>query len=144
MVNDPEKLRELLHKKGYRLTPQRQMILDVIRESRGHITLDEIYTRVQPRIPGISRATLYRTLDFLCELRLAVAADIGGGHWVYELAGDAPHHHLVCRRCGRVEKLSHAEVEQFFTRVAADHGYTIDMDHLALFGVCSQCRGNQA
>lgn len=129
----------LIHSRGFRATPQRQMIMDAIRTG-GHQTAEEIYNRVHEKAPTLNRATVYRTLDFLCELRLVVAADMGGGRWVYEPAGDAPHHHLVCRTCGVVMQLDHAEVQEFFARLLEAHDFLVDMDHLALFGLCPRCR----
>lgn len=136
----PQDYIHLIRSRGFRATPQRQMILDVIREEKQHLTAEEIYQRVRLKTTTLNRATIYRTLDFLCELRLVVAADIGGGRWVYELAGETPHHHLVCRTCGAEMAISQEEVQAFFDQVLADHDFLIDMDHLALFGLCSQCR----
>jgi Fur family ferric uptake transcriptional regulator len=131
---------KLMHERGFRVTPQRQLILDAICEGDGHTTPEEIYERVHAKSPAINRATVYRTLDFLCELRLVVAADIGGGRKVYEIAGEAPHHHLVCRRCGAVEQIGHDTVRSLFARIEREHHFVVDMDHLALFGLCHKCR----
>ena len=129
----------LMRERGFRVTPQRQLILDAICEGGGHTTLDEIYGRVQAKSNAVNRATVYRALDFLCELRLVVAADIGGGRMVYEIAGDTPHHHLVCRTCGQVEQISHNTVKGLFAKVEREQHFHIDMDHLALFGLCPKC-----
>jgi len=130
----------LMRERGFRVTPQRELILDAICEGGGHTTLEEIYARVHARAPAINRATIYRTLDFLCELRLVVAADVGSGHRVYEIAGDTPHHHLVCRNCHRVEQISHETVKALFARIEQEQQFTVDMNHLALFGLCRDCR----
>ena len=132
----------LMREHGFRVTPQRQIILDAICEGGGHTTPDEIYARVRAKAPAINRATVYRTLDFLSELRLIVAMRIGGQVY-YEIAGDTPHHHLVCRSCGSVEKIGHDAVQSFFAGIARDLQFTVDMDHLALFGLCKQCRAKQ-
>ena len=90
----------LWHERGFRVTPQRQLILDAVCQGAGHTTLPEIYARVQQMAPAINLATVYRTLDFLNEMGLVVSGDMGDGRMVYEIAGQEPHHHLVCRRCG--------------------------------------------
>jgi Fur family ferric uptake transcriptional regulator len=128
---------------GFRLTPQRRIILDAICESSGHVTPDAIYTRVQARLPGVNRATVYRNLDFLCEMRLIVAARIGR-HTVYEIAGAQPHHHLICRACNRAIQLPHASLLTLFQDIEREHGFTVDMDHLTLFGLCPDCRSGPA
>ena len=74
-----------VRQRGYRFTPQRQLILEAIRESGGHTTPEEIYRAVHLRAPAVNRATVYRNVEFLCEVRLVVAAQIGG-QMLYELA----------------------------------------------------------
>jgi Fur family ferric uptake transcriptional regulator len=128
-----------MRERGFRVTAQRRLILDAIRAGAGHTTPEEIYRRVRVTTPHVNRTTVYRNLDFLCELRLVVAAQIGG-RMVYEIAGEQPHHHLVCRSCGQIEQIEHARMTWFFDRIARERKFTIDMDHLALFGLCQKCR----
>lgn len=130
---------KLLHERGYRVTPQRQLILDAVCEGQGHTTMEEIFARVQAKAPAVNRATVYRTLDFLCELELVVAADLGGST-VYEIARKELHHHLVCLYCGQTDELSHAVVKTLFKRIERERGFEVKTNHLALFGVCRQCR----
>ena len=61
---------EMLRKRGYRLTPQRFMILSVIQEAEEHLSIDQITERVQERNPYVSLSTIYRTLELLRELGL--------------------------------------------------------------------------
>ena len=131
-----------LHAQGYRLTPQRQMILQAVRQADDHVTPDEVYASVHRQNPAISRATIYRTLDFLCEVRL-IHALYWGGQMYYEIADDQPHHHLVCRACGGMEECEHDVLQVMFEAVEKKHHFLIDMDHVALFGLCQQCRGRQ-
>ncbi len=133
----------LLRERGFRVTPQRRWILDAICAGDGHTTPEEIYERVRAWTPHVNRATVYRNLDFLCDMRLVVAVQIGG-RWYYEIAGEAPHHHLVCRRCNRMAQIDHLAVKSLFDRVERKHHFTIDMDHLALFGLCAKCRRAEA
>lgn len=128
-----------LRAQGYRVTPQRQTILDAVCAGGGHTTLPEIYARVQATSPAINLATVYRTLDFLQQAGLIVAADIGG-HTVYEIAGPTPHHHLVCQVCGREEHIEPGLVQAFFTAVAQAHDFDVEMHHVVLNGRCAQCR----
>jgi len=87
---------------------------------------------------------VYRNLDFLCEQRLVVAAHIGR-ETVYEIAGAEPHHHLICRRCNQMITLPNAAVQEFFHALQCHYSFTVDMDHLTLFGLCPVCRkGNRA
>ncbi|HEY4721917.1 MAG TPA: transcriptional repressor [Anaerolineae bacterium] len=131
-----------LHSEGYRLTPQRQLILEAVRKAGGHLTPDQVYARVHTQHPAISRATIYRTLDFLCEMRLAVAMQWDGQTY-YEIAGEQPHHHLICRTCGGIEELAPGLVDSFVEAVSHKQRFTIDMDHIALFGLCEPCRASE-
>ncbi len=128
-----------LHAQGFRLTPQRQLILEAVRRAADHVTPDEVYEVVHRQNPAISRATIYRTLDFLCEMRLIHALS-WGGHMYYEIAGAEPHHHLVCRQCGAIGELDHTLLVNLISAVEKKHHFTIDMEHVALFGLCRQCR----
>jgi Fur family ferric uptake transcriptional regulator len=129
-----------LHTQGYRLTPQRQAILDAVRRAGEHVTPEQVYETVHAQQPTISRATIYRTLDFLCEQRLVTAMH-WGGQMYYEIAGETPHHHLICRACGGIEQIDPALIGLLVDATAKKHHFTIDMDHIALFGQCRQCAG---
>lgn len=116
------------------------MILEAVRAGKGHSTPEQIYTRVSRKSPALNRATVYRTLEFLAEQHLIVSADIGTGGKVYEIAERTPHHHLVCERCGAVEQISHREMEAAFKQIDRQHGFQVTTKHLALFGLCRECR----
>ena len=133
----------LMRERGFRVTPQRQLILDAICEGKGHTTPDEIYERVHIKTPVVNRATVYRNLDFLCEMRLVVAAQIGR-QMFYEIAGDTPHHHLVCRSCNKVDQIGDDVAKMLFNKIERDHHFFVDMDHLTLFGLCQKCRRAEA
>lgn len=129
-----------LRKSGHRVTPQRLKVLEAVTQSGGHVTLEEVQQRMAALHQPIHLSTLYRTLNFLCEVRLLTAADMGGGKLVFEASGEVPHHHLVCRTCGKIIQISHAEVEGFFRQIFETYTYQIDMDHLFLFGLCPNCQ----
>ncbi len=137
-------LKSLMHARGFRITPQRQLILDAVCESGAHSTPEEIYARVHNKAPAVNRATVYRGLEFLHSQHLVYAADLGGGKRVYEIAGETPHHHLVCERCGAVSELTHRTVKGLFHKIEREQGFEVETDHLALFGQCADCRAAEA
>ena len=141
MVQSPGDFATQLHAQGYRLTPQRQLILEAVRKADDHVTPEDVYQRIHQQNPSISRATIYRTLDFLCEQRL-IHALYWGGQMYYEIAEDQPHHHLVCRICGGMVECEPDLLQILYEAVEKKHHFTIDMDHVALFGVCQQCRNS--
>lgn len=138
MTSVKETFKSKVHGRGFRFTPQRQLILEAIVESEGHVSLQNIIEIVQAKAPAISLPTIYRTLDFLCEIRIAVALKVGNTTY-FEIAGDKPHHHLVCRTCGALEVLPHSEVQRLFGKIERSYNFRVDMDHLGLFGLCKNC-----
>lgn len=130
---------ERIRKLGYRVTPQRQLILAAVRESGGHVTAVEVYERIKAQIPSINQATVYRTLDFLCELRLVAKTEISGQS-VYEIVEEERHHHLVCRQCGFVEELADHHLNDLCQHLQAEHGFKAELDHLAIAGLCNDCQ----
>jgi Fe2+ or Zn2+ uptake regulation protein len=123
---------------GYRLTPQRQIIMDALCEFGGHATVQELAERVRARAPAIDLATVYRTLRFFCDLRLVAAAQIGGDI-VYEIAGEEPHHHLICRACGAEQTLTDYHLRSLVEHLLQEHGFYAEIDHLAISGLCQAC-----
>jgi Fur family ferric uptake transcriptional regulator len=132
--------KSLLHQHGFRITPQRQMILDAICEGTGHSKIEEILQRVHTRSSAVNQATVYRNLNFLVEMRLVVPCTLGVRSIVYEIAGATPHHHLVCRQCSRISTLAHTSVQSFFEQIAYEQDFDVETNHLALIGLCSDCK----
>jgi Fur family ferric uptake transcriptional regulator len=125
---------------GYRMTPQREMILEVLHSGDGHLTADEIYQMIHEKSPAVNLATVYRTLELLKALHLVTAIDTGGGCVHYELAGEQRHHHLVCDGCGHTLELDCAVLEPLERELCRRYGFQVDLDHLALFGLCPKCQ----
>ncbi len=142
MLNTHVDFVDQLHAQGYRLTPQRHLILDIVRKTRTHVTPEQIYAAVHQQNPAISRATIYRTLDFLCEQRL-IHALRWGDQTYYEIAGEEPHHHLICRQCNAVEQIDHTMLALMIEAIDRQHHFRVDMDHVALFGLCRKCRASR-
>ena len=138
MSHDRTQCATQMRQHGFRVTPQRLLLLDAICEGHGHTTFDEIFERVKAKAPGINQATVYRTLDFLCELRLVVSGEIEG-RTVYEIASQTPHHHLVCRNCGDVQDLADFHFHELREHLLEVHGFTADLDHLVIKGLCAKC-----
>ncbi len=129
----------MLRKKGYRLTPQRHMILSVIQEADEHLSIDQILERVQERNPYVSLSTIYRTLELLRELGLVRENHLPGEQPHYETAESTEHHHLVCRRCRTIIHLEDnllGNLHEQLQQQHAFHGLTLD---LVAAGYCDAC-----
>lgn len=127
-----------LRAQGYRLTPQRLAIFKILHDSGEHHTPLQIYDQARQTLPGITEATVYRTLDFLTEHGLVLAAHIGSGQLVYEIA-ESDHHHLICRACGETHEIDHELLESLYEEFEARTGYRIDSLHQTFFGLCPNC-----
>jgi Fur family ferric uptake transcriptional regulator len=130
-------LHATLKAKGYRLTPQRQLVLDAVARL-GHGTPDEICAEVQRTAPGVNLSTVYRTLELLEELALVTHAHLGHGAPTYHAAG-GDHLHLVCRDCGAVTETEVELADALVRRLADQHGFETDVAHFAIYGRCQGC-----
>jgi Fe2+ or Zn2+ uptake regulation protein len=128
-----------LRARGFRMTPQRLAILHVLHHSSGHLSPGEVYQRASQDIPGLTEATVYRTLEFLAQNGLACSAHMGSGHLVYEIAKQ-DHHHLICRKCGAEVQLDHTPLQYIFAELESSSGYRFIDSHLTFFGLCPECQ----
>jgi Fur family ferric uptake transcriptional regulator len=127
-----------LRSRGYRLTPQRQLVLQAVTDL-GHATPEAISESVREVATGLSLSTVYRTLDLLEELGLVTHAHLGHGAPTYHVATDSDHVHLVCRACGAVTEVAPDVVAGVVERLAAERGFQVDVGHFAIFGQCAAC-----
>jgi len=129
-----------LREVGYRLTPQRMLIVSIIHDSKGHVSAEEVHQRVKEHYPFVDISTVYRTLQLLKRLRIVTETDLGGGSVRYELSQQERHHHLVCRQCGDTFALDDRIIEPLRSTLMDAHGFAADMEHFAIFGRCRGCR----
>lgn len=130
----------ILTKEGYRLTPQRLMILSAIENSDNHISAEEIYSQVTAKYPYVNISTVYRTLELLKNLGLVTETDLGEGRVRYHPAEKGRHHHLVCRQCGAIIDLDETVFSGVKDILLREYGFVADMKHLAVLGQCLNCR----
>ncbi len=131
-------LRRTLHERGLRMTPQRQLVLDAVREL-GHATPEQVCTHVQRSAPAVNITTVYRSLDLLERLGLLRHTHLGHGAPSYS-AHEHEHVHLVCHRCGRVTEAPRRLMADLADRLDGEFGFGLDVAHLALSGLCRGCR----
>jgi Fur family ferric uptake transcriptional regulator len=129
--------RERLREKGYRLTPQRELILQAVEELE-HATPDEVLAEVRRHSTAVNASTVYRTLEVLEELGLVRHAHLSDRAPTYHSTSEHEHFHLVCRNCHRVISVDPGVLAPVSERLQADHGFTIDVGHLTIFGTCGE------
>jgi Fur family ferric uptake transcriptional regulator len=129
-----------LRARGYRLTPQRQLVLEAVGEL-GHGTPEEIVATVRQTATAVNISTVYRTLELLEELGLVQHTHLGHGAPTYSIPRDDDHVHLVCRDCGGVQEVESSLLEDVVGRLSSERGFTVDVGHFAVFGRCQVCTG---
>ncbi|WP_432097301.1 Fur family transcriptional regulator [Streptomyces sp. bgisy100] len=132
-----------LRKRGYRLTPQRQLVLEAV-DRLEHATPDDILTEVRRTAGGVNISTVYRTLELLEELGLVSHAHLGHGAPTYHLADRHHHLHLVCRDCGDVIEADVSVASGFTAQLRDTFGFDTDLKHFAIFGRCAGCSSSAA
>lgn len=131
-------LRNTLHERGLRMTPQRQLVLDAVREL-GHATPEQVCRRVQGKAATINITTVYRALDLLEEIGLVRHTHLGHGAPTYS-AEEHEHVHLACHRCGSVDEVPSDVMNDLAGVLDVQRGFALDATHLALSGMCWTCR----
>src|SRR3981189_2290346 len=129
-----------LRAKGYRGTPQRQLVLEGVTPP-GHGAPEESCHGVQRTAQGVNISTVYRTLELLEELSLVKHAHLGHGPPTYHLAVEAEHVHLVCRGCGAVSDVTPTVADGLVEALRGEYGFQTDVHHLTVYGVCENCHG---
>ena len=128
-----------LRARGYRVTPQRQLVLEAVTKLE-HASPEEIWADVQQTASGVNISTIYRALELLEQLGLVTHTHLGHGAPRYHLAAEADHVHLVCSSCGRITQVSPDAVEALVSALDESDGFQTDVGHLTVFGRCASCR----
>ena len=135
-----EKFLQQLRERGLRFTPQRELVLRILHEGIEHPTAEEIFARVSAVSPAVDLSTVYRTLELLQALDLVASFDLGDGQRRYELLTiHHPHHHLLCRGCGRLITIEAAEAQPLVDALQQSHGFAAQLEHLVIPGLCKAC-----
>ena len=127
-----------LRERGQRVTPQRLLILGALRDLDRHVTAEEVLAAVADRLPNASLPTVYAALDLFEELGIVRRVPAPGGATLYD-PRTAPHQHLTCRECGRVEDLDVAVDAARALRAAQRRGFQADGAELVVTGLCDRC-----
>ena len=129
-----------LRQYGYKLTPQRRVVIRAIASSQDHLTPTAIYEKVHQDYPDIGLVTIYRTLEILAQLGLICELHAGGSCHSYTISASGHHHHLICSNCGRVIDFIGYDLSELEQKLSLETGFEVK-DHLLEFiGLCQVCQ----
>ena len=137
--HEPSDWQQRLRDKGYRLTPQRELVLSAVNRL-GHATPDEVMAAVREQSSAVNVSTVYRTLELLEELQLVRHSHLTDRAPTYHSTATPAHVHLVCRGCGTVLEAPSDEFDTWQAALQERHGFEADLGHLTVFGRCRECR----
>ena len=143
-MTDPSALVSALDRAGYRITAPRAAVVELIAEHEGHFTAADLVAHARARRLGIGRATIFRALEVLAELRAIQRIDLPTGEHAYVACEPLHHHHVVCSRCGRVTDIADEGLRTVVREIARRTGYRVDDHRLELFGLCPACQAAEA
>lgn len=131
----PEAL-DILSEHGYRATqPRRDVVEMVMRQTRPFTAEQMVHM-----LPGISRATVYRTLEIMASVDILTRLLQSNGHPAYVVGEPGHRHHLICSRCGYVVAFKSCPVEPVVQQLGDRHDFSIQGHSLEVFGLCHNCR----
>ena len=127
---------------GYKRGGARAAVIELLGSGCCAMSATEIEDRLRADGRQVARASVYRTLEQLAELRLVTRIDVGQGTARYEAAlpDGHHHHHMVCDSCGKVEPFEDPELEATFARLARRvDAFTVGEHDVVLHGECASC-----
>jgi Fur family ferric uptake transcriptional regulator len=136
-----EVLSRYMAERGLKSTRQRSLIIDTFFEAGGHLSVEQLWSKVRQQDAKVSVATVYRTMKLLSECGLAHAQNFGDGQTRYEAAVGRHHHdHLICTRCGTIVEFENDRIEALQDAVARKHGFRVTSHKMELYGLCRACQ----
>lgn len=142
-----DRFKEMLKEKGLKVTEQRLLVLEVLLKYRGqHLTVEEIYAKVQEECPDVGLATIYRTVQLLLEMQLVDRISLDDRCVRYEIGrlfdGEGKrhhHHHLICTTCGKVLPFDADLLEELEQHIEEATGFHVVDHELKFYGQCAEC-----
>jgi Fur family ferric uptake transcriptional regulator len=130
-----------LEEQSHRVTPSRLAVMKAVLDRSGHFSVDDILSR----LPGVGRATVFRTMKLLSELGILCRVLLEDGSLRYRVShSQGHHHHLVCVSCASVQELDACIAPDALGDLARSTGYEIEGHWLEFFGRCAACRDSAA
>jgi Fe2+ or Zn2+ uptake regulation protein len=142
MANNRDRIEARLRAAALKMTPQRFAVLDYLMRSSTHPTAEQVRADLNRRFPRASRATVYNTLNALRDAGLIHEIYMDDAVARYDANID-PHHHFVCRKCGRLEDVPVSTVDAL-SIAGLEPGHTVETYQIVMRGICARCNGRPA
>ena len=134
----PHDLLGRLRAAGYKITPSRLAVLEIILREGEHQNPGQILRQAQAIHPNTSRATVYRTLELLTELGIVRPIYVGENGPTY-IRAEGGHHHLVCAQCGKIVDFDQCGADSLARELETRYGFHIRSHLLEFYGLCAEC-----
>lgn len=132
--------RAYLHDRGLKYTPERQMLLHEVLSTPQHFEAEQLLISMRQAGKRVAKATIYRTLPLLADCGIIKQVQFGDNLARYEpILGQAPHDHMVCRRCRRIIEFDSSDVANLRDAIAARHGFQPSGHRFQITGLCGEC-----
>jgi Fur family ferric uptake transcriptional regulator len=132
-------VRDRLHARGLRWTPQRRTLIEVLSGANGHVTGAELVERCRAIDPATTPSTVYRTLDVLEELGIVRHAHGADGREEFHVLPETDHGHLHCLACRESWEIGAGEAAALVTTLEVERGFVVELSHLSISGLCRRC-----
>jgi Fur family ferric uptake transcriptional regulator len=137
-------MREFLRTKGFKMTPQREMIFRAFFEMGKHVSVDELYAKVRQKDTSIGYSTVWRNLKLICRVGLAEEVNLGDGITRYDRMTDTPHGHFFCTACKNLFEFDMENIIGQLAMISRDSDFTPSGFKIEILGLCQACRAKQA
>jgi Fur family ferric uptake transcriptional regulator len=130
-----------LKPEGGKRSSKREQIVNVFLRQEGHLSADDLVDLIRREDHRISRATVYRTLQWMVEAGIARKVDFGEGRFRFEHSYRQPRHfHLICKSCNRSFEFLSSDIEGLIEEVATARGFSPSQSVVQIYGTCDECR----
>jgi len=137
---DIAEIASLFDQRGLRWTVQRQLVLQIIQQNSGHLSVDDVYQEVARTFPSVNRSTVYRTLELLNELGVIVETQSGDNLRRYEMIHTHPHYHALCEKCGGDMELDNALMNRLKADIWEHYQLKLSISHFVGLSICEHCQ----
>ncbi|HXE81425.1 MAG TPA: transcriptional repressor [Vicinamibacterales bacterium] len=133
-----------LRPRGSKRSSKRDLIVNVFLRQEGHFSADDLADIIRREDHRISRATVYRTLQWMVDAGIARKVDFGEGRFRFEHSYRHPRHfHLICKTCNQSSEFLSSDIEALIEEIAAARNFAAAQSVVQIYGQCENCRAGR-